>query len=188
MATPTALRFAPFPFAGALAPVVTFDDAVVELQDEVFGVALRITGDREVAADVTSATFLKAYRAFHRYDPGRPLRNWLLTIAVRESITAGRAATRERARREPPAAVEGLAGPAAHEPEGRAVEREERERIRRAVAALPELYRVPVVLRYFNDLSLDEIATVIGRPAATVGVQLLRARALLRETLDRSST
>jgi RNA polymerase sigma-70 factor (ECF subfamily) len=49
---------------------------------------------------------------------------------------------------------------------------------------LPELYRVPVVLRYFSELSVDEIAAVTGRPAATVGVQLLRARALLRTTLE----
>ena len=182
------LRLQLFPAARALAPAVTFDDVVSELQDEVFGVALRITGDRDVAADVASATFLKAYRSFHRYDPGRPLRNWLLTIAVRESISAGRAATRERARREPEAAAEAVAAPAAHEPERSAVEREERERIRRAVATLPELYRVPVVLRYFNDLSVEEIGRVIGRPASTVGVQLLRARALLRGTLEGSAS
>jgi len=40
------------------------------------------------------------------------------------------------------------------------------------------------VLRYFSELSVDEIAAVTGRPAATVGVQLLRARALLRTTLE----
>lgn len=57
-------------------------------------------------------------------------------------------------------------------------------RIRRAVAALPELYRVPLVLRYFNELSLQEIAGLTGRPASTVGVQLLRARSLLRDRLN----
>ena len=56
--------------------------------------------------------------------------------------------------------------------------------MRTAVASLPELYRVPVVLRYFSELSLEEIAAVTGRPAATVGVQLLRARALLRASLE----
>jgi len=52
---------------------------------------------------------------------------------------------------------------------------------------LPELYRVPVVLRYFNDLSLEEVAAVTGRPVSTVGVQLLRGRALLRKTLGVAS-
>jgi len=175
-----ALGLAARPAAG----VVTFDDVVRELQDEVFGVALRILADRDAAADATSATFLKAYRAFDRYEPGRPLRNWLLTIAVRESITQARRVTRERAHREPADAAELAAASVRHEPEERALEREERETIRGAVAALPELYRVPIVLRYFNDLTLDEIAAVTGRPSATVGVQLLRGRALLRAALE----
>ena len=71
-------------------------------------------------------------------------------------------------------------------PDETAVAREERERVRRAVAGLPELYRVPVVLRYFSELSVEEIAAVTGRPSSTVGVQLLRGRALLRSTLEAS--
>ena len=55
--------------------------------------------------------------------------------------------------------------------------------MRAAVTALPELYRVVIVLRYFNELSVEEIAAVMGRPASTVGVQLLRGRALLRTAL-----
>lgn len=69
-------------------------------------------------------------------------------------------------------------------PHDEAVRREDRARVRRAVAALPELYRVPVVLRYFSGLSLEEIASLTGRSASTVGVQLLRARGLLRATLE----
>jgi RNA polymerase sigma-70 factor (ECF subfamily) len=64
------------------------------------------------------------------------------------------------------------------------VAREDRARIRAAVATLPELYRVVIVLRYFNELSIDEIAHVTGRPTSTVGVQLLRGRALLRSSLE----
>jgi RNA polymerase sigma-70 factor (ECF subfamily) len=178
-----ALQIALDPAARAAAPGVTFEDAVRELQDEVFGVALRILGDRDAAADAASLTFIKAYRSFHRYEPGRPLRNWLLTIAVREAVSQGRRRARDRARQESPDAAERLAAPEPQEPEGALVEREQRERIRAAVVALPELYRVPIVLRYFNDLNLDEIAAITGRPRATVGVQLLRGRALLRTAL-----
>jgi RNA polymerase sigma-70 factor (ECF subfamily) len=181
-----AVRLAFFP-VGPLAITgcgVTFDDVVAHFQDEVFGLALRITGDRDAADDVSARVFLKAYRAYDRFEPSRPLRNWLLTIAVREAISEGRRSTRERARRGPQAAAQSVAAPSREEPEARAMEREDRERIRRAVAALPELYRVPVVLRYFNDLSVDEIAQVTARPRSTVGVQLLRARAMLREALE----
>ena len=165
---------------------VTFEEVVAAFQHEVFGLALRMTGDRDVAADVTSRVFLKAYRAYDRFEPGRPLRNWLLTIAVREAISEGRRASRELARRASDAAAEMAPAPAREEPETSAVQREERERVRRAVASLPELYRVPVVLRYFNDLSLDEIAELTARPTSTIGVQLLRARAMLRDALERT--
>ena len=162
---------------------MTFSEAVREHQDEVYGVALRITGNRDAALDVTSATFLKAYRAFDRYDPSRPIRYWLLRIATNEAISHARRTTRELRHH---AGVESARELAARDdaPDEATVAREERERIRSAVAALPDLYRVVVVLRYFNELSVGEIATITGRPASTVGVQLLRGRALLRQSLQ----
>jgi len=162
---------------------VTFSDAVREHQDEVYGVALRITGDRDSALDVTSSTFLKAYRAFDRYDPSRPVRFWLLRIATNEAISHARRRGRELRRRADEDAA-GLLPDPALAPDALSIAREDQARIRAAVAALPELYRVVVVLRYFNELGVDEIAQVTGRPASTVGVQLLRGRALLRRALE----
>ncbi|TMG46464.1 MAG: sigma-70 family RNA polymerase sigma factor [Chloroflexi bacterium] len=162
---------------------VTFSDAVREHQDEVYGVALRITGDRDSALDVTSSTFLKAYRAFDRYDPSRPVRFWLLRIATNEAISHARRRGREMRRRADEDAAGMLPDPALA-PDALSIAREDQARIRAAVAALPELYRVVVVLRYFNELGVDEIAQVTGRPASTVGVQLLRGRALLRRALE----
>ncbi len=172
------------PSGFAHARAVTFTEIVRDHQDEVFGLALRILGDRDTALDVTSATFLKAYRAMGRYDASRPVRHWLLRIASNEAISAGRARSRERSRRAPEDAALALPDPDA-DPASDAVRGEDRERIRGAVASLPERYRVPVVLRYFNDLDLQEIAAVTGRPTSTIGVQLMRGRALLREVLER---
>jgi RNA polymerase sigma-70 factor (ECF subfamily) len=175
-----------FPAALVRAERVTFADAVRDHQDEVYGVALRILGDRDAALEATSAALLKAYRAWHRYDQTRPVRHWLLRIAANEAISVGRARTRERARS---AGVEEAASVADPErtPDDALVAREDRERVRAAVADLPELYRVPVVLRYFSELSIEEISSVTGRPAATIGVQLLRARAILRTSLEARS-
>ncbi len=176
----------PRPALAATARVATglpdFGAVVRDHTDLVYGVALRILGDREAAAEVTNTTFLKAYRAFDRYDPARPLRAWLVTIAANEAVSAGRGLSRERARRAPVEEADALADrvPA---PDEELVAREERARVRHAVAALPELYRVPIVLRYFSDLSVEEVAAAVGRPPTTVGVQLLRGRALLRDSL-----
>lgn len=162
---------------------VSLADAVRDHQDELYGVALRILGDADAARDATSRALLKAFRAWDRYDQTRPVRHWLLRIAANEAISIGRERSRDRARRA--AADEALEMPdRAPLPDETALAREQRDRVRAAVAALPEHYRVPVVLRYFSDLSLDEIASVTGRPATTIGVQLLRARAMLRTTLE----
>ncbi len=162
---------------------VTFDDAVRDHQDELYGVALRILGDRDSAGDATSRALLKAFRSWHRYDQTRPVRHWLLRIVANEAISIGRERTRERERHTSADDALDVADRAPLPDEG-ALAREERDRVRLAVAALPELYRVPVVLRYFSELTIDEVATVTGRPASTVGVQLLRARAMLRAALE----
>jgi RNA polymerase sigma factor (sigma-70 family) len=161
---------------------VTFEDVVREHQDQVYGAALRILGDRDAALDAANQTFMKAYRSIGSYDPTRPIRHWLLRIAVNEAITIGRARTRERARTAPEAEAVDLPARTAT-PEAEALDRESRDRIRAAVARLPELYREVVVLRYFNELSVDEVAAVLGRSSSTVGVQLLRGRQLLRKAL-----
>ncbi len=161
---------------------VTFDDVVREHQDQVYGAALRLLGDRDAALDAANQTFMKAYRSLNSYDPSRPIKHWLLRIAVNEAITIGRARTRERARSAPEADAALVPAPT-RTPEAEALDRESRDGIRSAVAQLPELYREVVVLRYFNELSVDEVASVLGRSSSTVGVQLLRARQLLRKAL-----
>ena len=174
------------PLAGGSSAIVrsamTFEDVVREHQDAVYGAALRILGDRDLAQDAANQAFIKAYRSIASYDPARPIRPWLLRIAVNEAITIGRSRTRERARRAPEAAAANVADRTAT-PERETLDRESREIIRSAVARLPERYRVVVVLRYFNELSVDEVAAATGRSSSTVGVQLLRARRLLRKAM-----
>ncbi len=152
MATSVALLLS-FPVTATARPV-TFADGVREHQDEVFGVALRITGDRDAALDVTSATFMNAFRAFDRYDQTRPLRHWLLRIATNEAITYVRKRGRELRRRVEVEHASWIADPTAS-PDTESVAREDRARIRAAVSLLPELYRVVIVLRYFNELSVE---------------------------------
>ena len=176
----------PLPNARAGAIVrhaVTFEDVVREHEGAVYGAALRVLGDRQLALDAASQAFLKAYRSIGSYDPSRPIKHWLLRIAVNEAITIGRARTRERARHAPEAEAAEVPDRTAT-PETESLDRESRDAIRAAVTRLPELYREVVVLRYFNELSVDEVAAVLGRSSSTVGVQLLRARQLLRKALE----
>ena len=161
---------------------MTFEDVVREHQDAVYGAALRILGDRDAALDAANQTFMKAFRSIGSYDPSRPIKHWLLRIAMNEAITIGRARSRDRARQAPEIEAADVASRTAT-PEAATLDRESRDSIRAAVTALPELYREVVVLRYFNELSVDEVAAVLGRSSSTVGVQLLRARQLLRKAM-----
>src|SRR5713226_2780296 len=132
--------------AGAIVRhAVTFEDVVREHEEAVYGAALRILGDRDAALDAASQTFMKAYRSIDSYDPSRPIKHWLLRIAVNEAITIGRARTRDRARQAPEADAADVPDRTAT-PETETLDRESRDGIRAAVAQLPELYREVVVL------------------------------------------
>ena len=169
--------------AGAPVDIAGFETWMAAEQKRVYLLCLRLLGVSDEADSATQDVFLKAYRAFDRYDPSRPVRFWLLRIATNEAISHARRRGREMRRRADEDAAGMLPDPALA-PDALSIAREDQARIRAAVAALPELYRVVVVLRYFNELGVDEIAQVTGRPAPTVGVQLLRGRALLRRALE----
>jgi len=167
--------------------------ALVErYQSDVFGTALRLSHNREAALELTNTIFFKAYQNVHTYDAERPLRPWLLRIATNETLNWLRAQRREREHVLPgeasEVALDVAAAPGRDDPEALALQLERREEVRAALARLPERYRVVLTLRYFDDLSYAEIAEITGQDANAVGVQLLRARNMLRAALSQAPT
>jgi RNA polymerase sigma-70 factor (ECF subfamily) len=160
--------------------------ALVErYQQDVFGTCLRLTHDANAALELTNAIFYKAYQNLHSYDPARPLRPWLLRIATNETLNYLRGQRRDREHtvqgEEGESLTERLAGP--DDPAAAVLAAERGAAVRAAVARLPEHYRLLIVLRFFHDLSYAEIAEQTNIPINTIGVQLSRARALLRRAL-----
>lgn len=160
---------------------------VQRYQADVFGTVLRMTRERESALDLTNAIFFKAYQHLGTFDTTRPLRPWLLRIASNETLNWLRARRRDREN-----VVDGEAAEielqrveGGSDPEAVTLRLEARSEVRDALARLPEHYRLVLTLRFFNDLSYAEIAEITGQDANTVGVQLLRARALLKAALTR---
>ena len=155
-------------------------------QNDVFGAALRLVHDRETALELANSIFFKALQHLDSYDGTRPLRPWLLRIATNETLNWLRARRRDREH-----LLAGEAGelalsllPAGEEPEAAALAAERRQAVRAALARLPERYRLALTLRFFHDLSYEEIAAHTGQDANAVGVQLLRARQVLRRDLE----
>ena len=163
-----------------------FAELVEAHQVAVFGTALRLVQDREVAADVSNRAFYRAYEHLASFDESRPLRPWLVRIAANEALNQLRSRRRDATQTfgGDAAAIEleqVVGGP---DPAELLPRRERSAAIRAAVDRLPESQRVVVTLRYFADLSYADIAQMTQQTVNNVGVILLRARERLRRELE----
>jgi len=147
---------------------------VDQFQAEVYGLCVRLLNHRHDAEDVTQEVFLRIFRSLRRWDPTRPLRPWVMGIAVNRCRTwLGR-----RARRPEPVDYlqDTVAGPAPDD------STELLHEVRRAVADLRLEYRTVFTLFHEQGQPYEEIALAIQRPVGTVKTWLHRARL---EVLDR---
>jgi RNA polymerase sigma-70 factor (ECF subfamily) len=166
--------------------VAAFGELVRHHQSAVFNVAYRMTGNRRDAEDLAQEAFLRAFRAFDRFDPDRPLRPWLKRIAANLCLNwlqSSRIQTTS-VEADMPAVMDSFAqsGPP---PEQSAINRETAVHIRAAILQLSPHYRAVIELRHFQDLSYDEMAQTLGRSLSNVKSDLYRARQQLAELLGR---
>jgi RNA polymerase sigma-70 factor (ECF subfamily) len=135
------------------------------------------------AEDAAQEVFLRAFRAFGTYDPAQPFKAWIMTIAARHCVDLVRRRSKERTLfGEEPAEAHSL------DDEGDAtvgplVTAERADAVKTAVGALPDKYRVPLLLAYYNEASYDEIAAALGITRNHVGILLLRGKRALRAAL-----
>jgi len=147
----------------------------------VHGVARRLVRDDALAEDVTQEVFLRLWRRPQRFDPSRgTLRAFLLRDAHGRSIDLIRSEESRRAREEHDAYRSSTDAPG---PEHEVWEAVRSEKVRAALAALPELERDSVVLAYFGGLSYREVAERLGQPEGTTKSRIRAAMQRLRGTL-----
>jgi RNA polymerase sigma-70 factor, ECF subfamily len=163
-----------------------FADLLERHQAAVFGTALRLVRDRQLAAEVTNRAFYRAYEHLDSFDDSRPLRPWLVRIVANEALNELRARRRDADRTLGGEAgaieLEQLAG--GPDPAELVSHSERSATLRAAIDRLPESQRLVVVLRYFADLSYADIADATQQTVNNVGVILLRARDRLRRELE----
>jgi RNA polymerase sigma-70 factor, ECF subfamily len=155
----------------------------------VFGLCSYMLESRESAEDATSEVFLKLERSIDTYDGSIPFLRWLLRVAGHQCIDLLR---RQRRRRRLIVEVEDeatvSAAPSAEpSPLGAVLSKEERAQVRYAVERLPENYRLPLVLRYYSELSYDEIARQLDLERNHVAALIFRAKQELRRKLAHRS-
>jgi len=150
----------------------------------VFGLCRYMLDSRESAEDATSEVFLKLQRSIGSYDGSVPFHRWLLRVAGNQCIDALR---RRQRGRQVIVEVEDLTaiGTPSLElsPLGGVMAMEERGQVRDAIARLPQKYRVPLVLRYYSELSYDEIAQQLDLQRNYVAALIFRAKQELRRKL-----
>lgn len=153
-------------------------------QVTVYRVCLRILGRPHDAEDAAQESFVMAYRSLGTYRGDGPLGGWLMRIATRHAFR--RLGQRREASELPPElpAQLPLGSPGA-DPLAATLAGERQREVRLAVAALGEPYREVVALRFFGELSLDEISRITGRPLNTVKTHLRRGLERLRPILSR---
>lgn len=136
------------------------------------------------ADDIVQEAFMRAYRAFDTLR-GPDARSWLLAI-VRNCHLSALAERRRRAHEplteEHEAQRASCAQALPPDPESASIERDERRRLARLIAALPDEQREVLLLREMEDMSYREIAAVAQVPIGTVMSRLARARAALKVT------
>jgi len=154
----------------------------------VFGLCRYMLNSQESAEDATSEVFLKLQRLIESYDGSIRFPRWLLRVAGNQCIDALRHGQRGRqviVEVEDAAVIEAPSSELS--PLGAVISTEERAQVRDTIARLPQNYRVPLVLRYYSELSYDEIAQQLGLQRNYVAVLIFRAKQELRRKLTHGS-
>src|SRR5579859_347639 len=147
-----------------------FEELVQRMQRRVYGFSYQHLRDLDEAQDLTQEIFVKLYRNLDRFDQARPFEPWFWKLAANTAInyrrkrvpaptdrTADDAAIPERAQHDPVLAE--------------------------ALAELDPSYRLPLLLHYYADLSLEQVAMSLNLTIPAIKSRLHRARAVLRNAL-----
>ena len=154
-----------------------FEEVVRRMQRRVYGFAYQHLRDLDEAYDLSQEIFVKLYRNLARYDADRPFEPWFWKLAANTTINYRRKRVptpTDQSADQGGGGTESLGGPA-HDPA-----------LVDALAQLDPAYRLPVLLHYYADLPLEQVALSLNLSVPAIKSRLHRARALLRNSLAES--
>ena len=154
-----------------------FAELVRRYERPVRAVALDVLGDYHMATDVSQDTFVRAYERLAGLRKSESFGPWLMKIARRCALDSVRQKTRETR-------LKTKINSEFENPNGQLDE--DKQRLLAAVVKLPKGEKQVVMLRYFGENSVNDVAEMLGRSTGTVTKQLSRARVRLRKIIERS--
>jgi RNA polymerase sigma-70 factor (ECF subfamily) len=164
---------------------MAFNRLVLKWERAIYNVAMRMLQDRDDAAEAAQEVFLLAYRNIRRFRQDAKFSTWLYRIAINHCIS--------RARRRPQGTHVTLDGGSPGTPppmqlrvmenqEGELLQEENRNRVLSALAFLPPEQRAVVELKFFQELTFEDIAAVLQVPLSTIksrlysGLEMMKVR------------
>jgi len=152
----------------------------------IFRFCRRALPAHEDAEDATMEIFMKLSEKLAQYDPARPFKSWLYKVAANHcwDILRRRNSRQDMESAMDPMLVEELPHESADPDQlTRLIEAQTSSQVHKALSTLPARAQMALVLRYFAEMSYDEIGDSLGLTRTAVGVVILRARHQLREAL-----
>lgn len=165
-----------------------FQELLARYRNAIYGLCYRMTRSAEDARDLAQEVFIKVFSLLDRYDESFAFSSWIFRIATNHCIDHLR---RNRLRF---LSLDGYTSPDGDEIEipvpdkgaqpDRVLERREAmEKLEEVIADLPPHYKAIILLRHDQELSYEEIATVLDLPLGTVKARIHRARAMVQQML-----
>ncbi|CAM5779085.1 RNA polymerase sigma factor SigW [Brevibacillus borstelensis] len=165
-----------------------FAELIEIYKDKIFQLAYRMVGNRQDAEDIAQETFLRVYANLHTYDESYKFSTWIYRIATNLCIDRGRKKRPDFSldeEVEPGQGMDWYSRLSSNEknPADLLVTQELQETVQDALSHLAPKYRSIMILRYIEDLSLQEISDIVKLPVTTIKTRIHRGREALRSKL-----
>lgn len=159
-------------------------------KDSIYFMVLKMVNNKDDAMDLTVTTFAKAFENLDKYRPDFAFSTWLFRIATNGSIDF------IRKKKIQTTSIDGFKDSDGEDkifeiksdvlnPEESSIKKQQTEQLKEIIDRLPSRYKTLIILRYFDELSYEEIAQQLDLPLGTVKAQLFRGRDLLSNILNR---
>ena len=167
-----------------------YADLMQRYKDSIYFMVLKMVNNKEDAMDLTVETFAKAFEKLDKYQPEFAFSTWLFRVATNNCIDF------IRKKKLATQSIHGMLDDDGEEkplqikadtlnPEETSIKKQQTAELKLLIESLPPRYRNLITLRYFDELSYEEISQQLDLPLGTVKAQLFRGRYLLGNIINR---
>ncbi|MGI6678031.1 MAG: sigma-70 family RNA polymerase sigma factor [Dehalobacterium sp.] len=159
-------------------------DAYAELvkryERQIYSLAYRLTNNYHDAVELSQEVFLHLYRVLDKFDGDRKFFPWMYRIATNVCYNSLKKKPKESTSLDQ---VMEFVSDDESQPEVTYEKKEIQETVQKAIAELPENYRIPMVLKYLEDQSYQQISEIMDLPVSTIETRLYRGRIMMQKKL-----